>query len=207
MTDLSNSFIPKLKSSLSQPLPGMSAQRTMSPGKRRQYEPTVLYDQAAVLIALYQENDRYYFPLIHRTKDEYVHSGQVALPGGRIEPDESIIEAALREANEEIGLDSKQVEVIGELSHLPIPISRFMVYPVVGVVSGVPDLKSNPDEVQTILITSVDQLLNPISMKEETWMLSGRSQQVPFFYLNEMKVWGATAMILSELKEIIVGTI
>ena len=191
----------KLKAVLTDELPGQQAQWQMATQGRKQRR-FVHKRTAAVLIALYPSNDGWHFPLIKRADDGYVHSGQVGLPGGKIEEGESIIEAAMREAQEEVGLNPQFVNVAGNLTALPIPVSCNLVYPVIGVLEHEPAWNLNPREVQELLLVNVDDLLDENNRMEETWQFSQGPRLVPFFKLQDHKVWGATAMILSEFVEL-----
>lgn len=195
--------LPKsLQAALSYPLPGPAAQEIMAPVGRNQI-PFIHQHSAAVLIALFQQDDQWRFPLIKRVEDEFVHSGQVGLPGGRIEATETPVKTALREANEEVGLNPDTVRIIGQLTPLPIPVSKFLVFPVVGVVNEQPQWNKNSREVESIFTVSLDDICEAQNVKIEPWHISIGLSRVPFFHLGEHKVWGATAMILSELKSVL----
>jgi len=182
----------------------MASQDIMAPEGRNLERFEKKYD-AAVLIAFFYGNDRWQFPMIKRVEDGYVHSGQVGFPGGRIEADESPVEAALREAKEEIGLNPKRSRVVGQLSPLPIPVSKFLVHPVVSIVEGQPELVRDNREVQSIFTVTLALMLDPGIIKSESRKSRTGIRDVPYFYLKGYKIWGATAMILSELKAVIEG--
>lgn len=195
-------IIDDLRENLSKPLPGWPAQSTLMPeGRHRDGIPEDL-QPASVLIALYPHNDEWHFPLIKRSVDGFAHSGQIALPGGRQEGTESDIETALREAEEEIDLKAEAVEILGLTSPLPIPVSRYLVQPVVGYIHSRPILTPDAREVEQIFSVSLSTLRN-IESQFETHHFAGRGWKIPYFEINGHKVWGATAMILSEFKEII----
>jgi len=192
----------ELLHSLKNPLPGKATQEIMAPTGRNR----ILFEHkytAAVLISLFQQDGRWRFPLIKRAKDEYVHSGQIALPGGRIEAGETPVESALREAEEEVGLNPEKVRIIGQLTPLLIPVSKFLVFPVVGIVREEPKWTRNSTEVDSIFTVSIDEILDDSIVKSEMWKFAVGVRNVPFFYLNRHKVWGATAMILSEFKSVL----
>ncbi|MDP8241184.1 MAG: CoA pyrophosphatase [Candidatus Hatepunaea meridiana] len=199
---LATDFPEKLKNALARPLPGSASQNKMAPEGRHRKSFEKRYS-AAVLIALFQDDNRWRFPLIQRAEDGYVHSGQIGFPGGSIESGEIQVEAALREADEEIGLNPDAVNVIGQLSPLPIPVSKFLVYPVVGIVNEEPEWDINRSEVQSIFTVSIDDIMNPGNINRETRQLASGLKIVPFFHLGGFKVWGATAMMLSEFKVVI----
>ena len=131
------------------------------------------------------------------------HPGQVSLPGGALDEGETIVAAALREAKEEIGLAPDRVEVVGELSPLHIPVSRFVLHPVVAVGDVVPPLTAQPGEVARILEVPLARLQDPTVLRVERREFKGRFYDVPFFAVDGEKVWGATAMILAEFLELL----
>jgi len=154
---------------------------------------------AAVLVALYPlAGGEAAFALIKRQPDDTVHSAQISLPGGRIEDhDSSMEDAALREAQEEIHIQAENVRILGRLSSLYIPPSKHLVHPVIGILENRPPLRPNPREVAAILEIPLEALLAPIHSEKRTdWI-------VPYFLMGGEKVWGATAMILSELRTIL----
>jgi hypothetical protein len=142
-------------------------------------------------------------PLIRRVEDDYAHSGQVGLPGGRAEKGENAVETALREAWEEVGILPDSVEVCGRLSTLPIPVSQFKVAPVIGVLAMEPDWVIEDREVDELLLIKVADLMDPTCIQAEQRIMGGKRWTIPYFALAEHKVWGATAMILSEFRTIL----
>jgi len=115
-----------------------------------------------------------------------------------VDGEETISEAALREAKEEIGLQPHEVRLLGCLSPLHIPVSGFILHPLVGILDGRPRLARQTGEVARILEVSLEDLADPARLKVETWRLGGRDYLVPFIRLRGEKLWGATAMVLSE---------
>ena len=192
----------QLKLSLSQSLPGTSAQNLMSPDGRNVYNFEHKFS-AAVMIALYRVDEQWRFPLIKRAEDDYVHSGQIGLPGGKMEPGETIIKAALRETEEEIGIKSELIEVLGVLTEIQIPVSSFLVYPVVGIINCQPEWILEQKEVAEVFTVSLDDICNPDNVKSEMRRFKRGTVEVPYFRLFGHKVWGATAMILSEFRELL----
>lgn len=203
-------FISRLQEELAQNLPGENSQLKMAPITRlielEREQAVKAPRKSAVLILFYPENSQTKLILIKRAIDQTVHSGQVSFPGGKAEEwDKSLKETALREAEEEIGIRSQDVSIIGELSKLYIPPSNFDVYPFVGFVTQFPKLTGN-HEVQHILYIDYEELRNPASKAEK--MISHRSGKqllVPSYFVNDQVIWGATAMIISELIEITEG--
>ena len=127
------------------------------------------------------------------------HAGQVSLPGGAVEPGESIREAALREAAEEVGLDPAHVRVLGELSILPIAASGFVLHPVVGVAERKLRLRPADGEVSRVLHVPLADLRDPRNLRQGTYWRPEHSVRAPYFAVQEERVWGATAMVLAEL--------
>ncbi|HAI76862.1 MAG TPA: coenzyme A pyrophosphatase [Microscillaceae bacterium] len=204
-----SSFRQRLKTD---PLPGVEAQKRLAPPGRFPKEgepnPYVANDQtrfAAVLLLLYPDPTRQQlvFPLIVRTEQEgSVHSGQVAFPGGKVEPGENPLETALRETAEEIGVKVSPEQVLGELTEIYIPPSNFMVYPFVAYVEQKPLFLPDAQEVASIFETPVAKLLSDDTRKIKPVQYKGMDLLLPYLDLDQNMVWGATAMILSEFAEV-----
>ncbi len=195
-------FIQDLRALLEQPLPGWKAQKHLMPEGR---ELEALGDNlhpAAVLISLFPQDGEWVFPLIRRTLDGFAHSGQIALPGGRRDGTESDVETALREAHEEVNIVPEKVEVIGMTSVLPIPVSNHIVQPVVGYTRDKPTLIPETKEVAEIFTVSIKTLCMR-DIQYETRHYKNRDWEIPFFEIDGHKVWGATAMILSEFRSLV----
>lgn len=156
--------------------------------------------QAGVLILLYHHAGELYFFLTCRTETVGSHKGQISLPGGRKDFEESLQETALREAREELEIDPSQVEILGApLTPLYIPVSDFWVTAFVGYYCcDEPHPNGSAAEVVQVLPTRLADLLEDGVIGEEDWELRGARVHVPFFKLHGYKVWGATAMILGE---------
>ncbi|MBT4034764.1 MAG: CoA pyrophosphatase [Candidatus Marinimicrobia bacterium] len=195
-------FIEKLSELLKQPLPGWMAQKHLMPEGRELKSLGDNLHPAAVLISLYPQNGEWVFPLIRRTIDGFVHSGQIALPGGRRDGTETDIETALREAYEEVNILPEQVEVLGLTSVLPIPVSNHIVQPVVGYTRNKPDFIPEPKEVAEIFTVSIKSLCER-EIQYESRHFKNRDWEIPFFEIDGHKVWGATAMILSEFRTLV----
>ena len=198
------SFINELKVSLSLPLPGRASQMLMAPEGKRPINPKTNKKSASVMLLLFPENDEARLVFIKRSDYDGIHSGQVSFPGGRVEIyDEDLMETALRETYEEIGIAATEIDVIGNLTPLHIPVSNFIVYPFVGYMNYKPEFRPNPNEVKFMITSEISLFLEPSTIIKEKWDLFGELIKVPFFNIENEKIWGATAMILSEFIEVI----
>ena len=198
-----------LRARLQEPLPGRAAQERMI-GRVRPM-PTEIPENArpsAVLFLLFGDEHSPRLLLIQRSADGRAHSGQISAPGGRWEPaDADLRTTALRETEEEVGIAPKEVDVLGELTPLYIPISNFLVHPFVGYARALPPLSLSVLEVDRTLEVPLGALFSP-SAKIQTEVrpvsAPGMVLQVPAYKLDgdESIIWGATAMMLSELEAV-----
>jgi 8-oxo-dGTP pyrophosphatase MutT (NUDIX family) len=191
----------RLSHALGQPLPGADAQQLLAPRPRKGWQPGVIPDDCrhgAGLLLLYPAGDDTRLLLTKRNIHLPQHAGQVSLPGGAVEPSETIEQGALREAQEEVGLDPGRVRVLGQLSPLHIPVSRFVLHPVVGVADTRPDLQADVGEVERLLEEDLSRIGDVGSYTIETREFRGYLYRVPYIPLDGEKVWGATAMVLAE---------
>lgn len=199
----------RLKTQLELPLPGMQAQLKTEPITRQNFREKYIHQHAprlsAVLILLFEEKGQIKTVFIERAVYDGVHSGQIAFPGGRHEEsDESLIFTALRETNEEIGIPMSTLKVIGQLSNLFIPPSNFDVLPVVGYTTEYPIFKPDPAEVNKIIPVELTHLLNGDNCRNEQILLRNNTQiTAPCYVYEDLKIWGATSMILSEFLEVL----
>ncbi len=198
-----NVFVQWLRERMQQPLPGYEAQKKMMNINRpdgSHAPPTAR--QSGVLILLYPKDGDIKLVAIERSADGGVHSGQIALPGGKQEEaDTDIIATALREAAEEVALNAHKVEVLGILSTLYIPVSNFVVNPVLAICHEEPQLIPSEYEVARILRLS----LNTIFSRKETVEVKASGlhltiRTIAYMMDDDKFIWGATAMILSELE-------
>jgi len=202
-------FIISIKEKLEKPLPGVSSQIKMAGLRRFMKDGGIVVPddvrKGAVLTLFYPHNSKLYMVFIKRTEYPGVHSGQISFPGGGLEQvDKDIVDTALREAEEEIGVNRNSVMVLGKLTDLFIPPSNFLVTPVVGYTTERPDFRPDPDEVDRILEYPMDELLNELNiMEKEIAIFPEVTLKVPCFYIDGNVIWGATAMILSELLDVI----
>jgi len=199
-------FTQILNDELNKGLPGFDAQNLMSPSIRdhalKKSDPAIARD-SSVLLLFYPKNGQLYLPFIKRTTGNTSHSGQISLPGGKCEEsDANRTITAIRETNEELGVDCKKIKILGFLTELYIPVSNFMVLPVLGYCEKRPNFKLNEFEVEHVIEMSVSQLLSKENISEFTFDKNGFKIFAPYFQAQEHKIWGATAMILSELREL-----
>lgn len=198
-----------LTSGLKNPLPGIDAHLAMSPRPinmaRFNPERPKNHRKGAVLLLFYPDQGEAFFPLIKRPVYEGVHSGQIALPGGKMEEeDPDLIHTALREASEEVGVNPDKVEVIGTMTELYIAPSNFLVTPVIGFSTLKPNFIPEEKEVERIIQTTVRHLTSPEVKKQKTLEISKSFRlDTPYFDIDQEVVWGATAMILGELLQIL----
>ena len=206
MIDFIN-FIEKLKTRLNEPLPGSSAHDKMASESRlklKMASPNERTRESAVLILFYPSENQVFIPLILRPQYDGVHGGQMAFPGGRAEKeDENLIRTALREAQEEIGVRVSDVKILGKLTKLYIPPSNFYVQPVVGYMNRKPDFFPDPREVDKVIEIALSDIRNAEIIGRKVINVRGVEIDTPFYDILETTVWGATAMMITELLMVI----
>ena len=161
---------------------------------------------AGVLSVIYPSpEDKVHFVLILRKTYKGVHSNQVGFPGGRVEKEDRDLEqTALRETEEEVGIPRSEIQVLKKLTQIYIPPSNFWVYPFLGIMERTPVLIPQEDEVEDILEIDLDEFLSDSCLTTQKLSTSyAENVDVPAFLLNGHIVWGATAMVLSEMKELL----
>ncbi|HYC87555.1 MAG TPA: CoA pyrophosphatase [Chryseosolibacter sp.] len=201
-------FIDKLEDRLKLPLPGPAAHEVMRAIPVGPLKPDFRHTRpprpGAVLICLYESDGEIHFPLIKRAEYLGAHSGQVSLPGGKSEGDEDAVTTALREGEEEIGIASSRLRILGTLSDFFVIPSNFLVTPVVAACVGVPELRPDPREVTRILTANLAELTRQDAIKSREILAGGQFRMnAPHFEIEGEVVWGATAMILNELCHIV----
>lgn len=193
---------------LAQELPGYNAHYKLAPYR---YQPGS-YDidmstarKSGVLVLLYNFQNEWHTVLMERSIYKGAHSGQISFPGGKVEEnDKDITFTALREANEELGIHSNKVQIIGPMTDLFIPGSNFFVQPILGIHSSLPIFCKEEKEVQSIIEFPLRQLLMDNLLKSKKLRHSNNLQiDTPYFDVYGHVVWGATGMMLSELKDIL----
>ena len=202
-----NNVVSILKKRIQEPLPGTAAQLKKAPEIRAEqinrFKTAIHARQSAVLLLLYPISSNSEVVFVERTTYEGTHSGQIGLPGGKKEKiDQAMSDTALRETQEEIGIDKNEITLIGSLTPLYIPISNFQVHPFVGFLSISPKFTPEPTEVRKIITFPVADLLQSEISKRNDMEIRGRVYEVPYFDVMGHVVWGATAMILSEFVEL-----
>lgn len=194
-----------IKKALQPPLPGEGAQLLMAPSVRLTGHGSVDRAQArysSVLILIYPTHHHIRVPFIQRPDYPGIHGGQVSLPGGKCELDDSSFwETALRETREELGIDTSEIEFLGELSQIYIPNSNYIVAPQVGFLPARPVFNPNPYEVAELFEVSVKDFFQPLKIRTFERKVNGQALTAPYFDVNGKQIWGATAMMLSELIE------
>ena len=195
---------------MTQPLPGLDAQLRMAPSPRVGWDPLKFPEGArdgAALLLVYPHDDTLQLALTVRGSGLRNHTGQVSLPGGRVDDGETFERAALREAEEEVGVDPRAVDVVGRLTPLHIPVSGFLLHPVVGFTIMRPAFQRAEWEVARIIEAPISLLSDPRVVKREmrTRIVNGQTidVDVPYFDIDGEKVWGATAMVLSEFRALV----
>lgn len=201
-------FLEKLRLALEGELPGPLAQYRLAPdgrpGPETALHPPPDARTAAILIVFYEQEGELCFPMIRRPVESGPHSGQISFPGGAAElQDESFAHTALRETWEEIGVPAGDVRLLGALTPLYVAPSNFQVYPYVGWLRRRPEFQPDPREVAQVLEFRLSDILAPENLRTEEWELHGRRVRVPHYVVGGAVVWGASAMILSEMAAVI----
>jgi 8-oxo-dGTP pyrophosphatase MutT (NUDIX family) len=191
-----------LRERLAGTLPGVQAHLRFAPtpirpGWRAGHYPEDTRTAAALLLLYPLEGD-VALPLTVRATGLARHAGQISLPGGATDPGETLSEAALREASEEIGVDASTVRILGELTPVHVLVSGFTLHPIVGVTDTRPDFIAAPGEVGEILEVSLEHLRDASRIGHGTRTREGVAVEYPYFDLLGHQVWGATAMVLGE---------
>lgn len=195
-----------VRRALKQPCPGLPAQLRMFPRRLQGNDippDSAGGNQAAVLVLCYERDGAPHIALTRRAETVQHHKGQVSLPGGAREGSESPVETALREAHEELGIETAELEVLGSLTPLYVGVSNFLITPITAISAQRPTFRPDPVEVAEVIEAPLARLLDPALRIEEEWNIRGQRVQVPFFAIGPHKVWGATAMILAEFGDLL----
>ncbi|CAH0994629.1 putative Nudix hydrolase NudL [Emticicia aquatica] len=177
----------------------------MSPNRLRlKAEPNEKTRRSAILMMFYPKGDDIFMPLILRPQYDGVHGGQMAFPGGRVElKDKNIQATALREAQEEIGIKATDVKIIQNLTELYIPPSNLYCQPVLGYLPYRPDFYPDEREVAGVFEVTISEILDPSIVQVRTVETRGIKFETPCFVIQEQIVWGATALMIAELIEVL----
>jgi len=196
-----------IQEALTGELPGLSAQMLMAQPRRQTVPgPNDHPRDSAVLALLHMVEGELSIAFTLRPTSLHHHGGQISFPGGRREPrDTSCEETALRETSEELGISTRDVRILGEMTPLFISSSQHLVHPYVGWVTCLPTLQPNPSEVARVLQIPVSSLLSPASQDLYARKKHGQTISYPCYRAGDDVIWGATAMMLRELLEIIRG--
>ncbi|MGW8123440.1 NUDIX hydrolase [Roseivirga echinicomitans] len=194
----------ELRFRLGLPLPGRDAQIRMAPIPVDESRFNEMVNRPAkpggVMVLLYPKNGELYLPLMKRPGYIGAHGGQVSFPGGKSEKhDLNLVDTALRETEEEIGVKSTEISVLGQLSELFITASNFKVSPTVGIIDHAPLFIPDPYEVEAVLEVPISQFYNLEKRGVEEMRFGKYVIHSPYFNVDGHLVWGATAMMLSEL--------
>lgn len=197
-----------LKERLLAPRPVTSAVRQMAPELaygRHSGPPALDAREAAVLLLLYPDRGTWIVPAMLRPQEMKLHAGQVALPGGMVEPGESPYETALRELHEELGVPGDQVELLGALTPLYVFNSNFWLKPFVAIADERPEFRLNPTEAAELVEIPLAALLDTSLRGEHLIERRGLQFRAPHYQIGPHRVWGATSLILAELASLVSG--
>tara|TARA_B100001939_G_scaffold333194_1_gene332927 strand:- start:836 stop:1468 length:633 start_codon:yes stop_codon:yes gene_type:complete len=206
-----NELINDIKIKLTEPLPGSSAHIKLAPYRKdtlnkdySKYNPKL----ASTLLLFYPSDQLIKFVLIQRPDYSGTHSGQISFPGGKKENNESLMETAIRETQEEIGILARDIKILGKLSLVYVPPSNFLITPYIGFLEKTPTFKPDPIEVTEVLEIDLNELLKKDVIKEKLITVGAKTKNpmkinVPYLDLNYQVVWGATGVILSEFRDMI----
>lgn len=204
---MSENFAHELAARLStQRLPGRPAQRQLEPGLcygRHFGPPTHRAREAAVMALIYPHAGEWYLPLTVRPSTLPAHAGQISFPGGAIEAGETTAEAALRELEEELGVRSGDVSLLGPLSPIYVFVSEYRVTPWVAATAARPRFRPSAQEVSELLEVPLAHLNDPTHRGRHTRRQRGIELSVPHIVWGRHRIWGATAMVLNELLAVV----
>lgn len=210
MDSLFTAFVSKLSDLDTVSLPGDNAHQLLAPMHRKPAGDYLKerndYKVAAVMAAFVplKEGDDAGIMLIERTGGKDVHASQISFPGGKQENGEELSDTAKREMEEEVGVAKESINVLFPLTPLFIPPSNFLVHPYLGYLHSLPPLKLSEAEVKRVHLFSVYEFLNPENVFEGTFgSARGYEVKAPFYKIGDVVIWGATAMMLSEIAELI----
>ncbi len=202
-------FEQALRSHLKSPLPGYAAHAKMIPpaSDTKHYEIPADHKEAAVLLALFQRKSDWYIIYMKRSSHipEDKHSGQISFPGGKYEDHDADLErCAIRETVEELGISEKTIDILGALSPIYVYVSGFVVYPYVAVLSSLPEYELQESEVAQVYEVPLSYIMEQDSISiKDMQIRNTKIKDVPYIDIEGETLWGATAMITSELTSVI----
>ena len=186
-------------------LPGESAHIEMFPRRRvasEEIKSVKDYRVSAVLALLYEDNGPQLI-LIQRPPYKGTHGGQISFPGGKMEDiDNDTVQTALRETQEEIGIDPSRIEIYGKLTDVYIPVSKFLVHPYIGFHDGKPEFVLEEREVSEVITFDLEDILNDSILQKRNIKTAGgiMLKDIPCFIIDDRVIWGATALMLNEIR-------
>jgi 8-oxo-dGTP pyrophosphatase MutT (NUDIX family) len=203
-------WIANLSLRIEKGLPGQGAHERMTPLHRKPFNESILINsgyRTAAVLALIVPDPINYLPriiLIERSEGPVSHSGQISFPGGKREGDEDLLATALREANEELGIQADQVSLLGGLTSLYIQPSNFLVHPFLGYMNEIPDFILSEAEVKRVLVLPLFSFLEQSNVSVKVFKSSsGVSVEAPTYRIDDVTIWGATAMMIAEIGALI----
>jgi len=199
--------VKRINENIKKGLPGSAVQNRMAPslpgGLLLRRSPDKSTRNSAILISLFPSEKKINTLLIKRSIYRGPHSGQVSFPGGKFEEtDASFFHTALRETEEEIGLKPNQVEIIGTLTPLFVPVSNLLVYPIIGAIERFPDLHLNVQEVEYTFQVDINEFKKSENHSVKTMCINKIPISAPYYSVCNEDIWGITAMIISEFTEL-----
>ena len=197
----------KIHTALYNVLPGEKAHRLMAPRPKFiagiEGIHTTPPIKSAVLVLVVPYENELAIPFIRRTKAGKYHGGQIALPGGKMEKeDKNALQTALRECHEEIGVPENSVSILGILSDIYIPLSNFNITPIVGTTLKLPEFVLSVNEVEKVLLIKLSELFNDTNKTTHTFTRHDHPIVAPGYKIGDNFIWGATAMIIAELEQL-----
>lgn len=169
------------------------------------YVPAQMTRKSAVLVALHDSPQGPSVILTRRTAHLRSHKGEMSFPGGRVDEGETLVQAAIREAQEEVDLDPSLVTPIGELDALSTIVSQSSIHPIVATLPVFPELVPHEHEVERIVHVPLAELAAPETYRREVWVREGRPFDIHFFEIEDDTVWGATGRMLFQLIDLVTG--
>ena len=197
----------RIRTALYNVLPGEKAHELMAPRPKfiegmEGIHPTPPINSAVLALIIPLENELA-IPFIKRSNTGKYHAGQIALPGGKMEKsDANALQTALRECHEEIGVPEEKISILGVLSDIYISLSNFNITPIVGTTLKLPDFQPSADEVEKIILIKLSELFDDQNKTTSTFLRNNHEIVAPGYKIGEHFIWGATAMIIAELEQL-----